>query len=147
MREIKFRGKRVNNGEWVYGYFYSYVRDDNRKPEHCILQDISSLASDFKINYVDPSTVGQYTGRTAQCTDAIYEGDRCIVTIFDHNGTDYQHECEVVWDNGCLAFSNEAHEFWMPVAYVEDTDSDVEVIGNIHDNPELIKAGVLHGNS
>lgn len=128
-REILFRGKRIDNGEWVEGNFCAVEKLDCSGDEYFIIEHAANGGQ----HQVDPETVGQYTGRTAQCKDKIFEGDRCIVTTFDHEGADYQHECVVVWDDGCLAFSGENNEFWMPVAYIEDTDSDVEVIGNIHD--------------
>lgn len=131
MRDIKFRGKRVDNGEWAYGYL---VQNNG----WCVIvKEFEPYGCEYgwgmEGHEVIPETVGEFTGRTAQCKDEIFEGDRCIVTTFDHNGADYQHECVVIWNNGCLAFSNEEQEFWMPVAYIEDTDSNVEVIGNIYD--------------
>lgn len=137
MREILYRGKRLDNGEWVEGYYL--FKEDITLPglsKYFIVQNKNGDTLWFE---VDPETVGQFTGKTAQCTDKIFEGDRCIVTTFDCEGADYQHECVVVWDNGCLAFSNEENEFWLPVAYVEDTDSEVEIIGNRWDNPELLE--------
>ena len=133
MREILFRAKRTDNGEWVYGDFVHNVRI---KDETTPLISAIILTERNGAFPVKDETVGQFTGRTAQCTDKIFEGDKCVVTTFDHNGEDYQHECVVEWDDGTLAFVNEKREFWMPIACVEDTNSDVEVIGNIHDKTE-----------
>ena len=134
MREILFRGKRLDNGEWVEGFYLQTGKEFHGIKKHLIAIDgrVCDYAGNDFVD-VDPLTIGQFTGRTAQCTDKIFEGDRCVVTTFDHNGEDYQHECVVLWDDGTLAFSNEKHEFWLPIACVEDTNSDVEVIGTIHD--------------
>ena len=130
MREILFCGKRKDIGEWLYGGLTSVngipfihsgnIHNANTDSPFCFLKEVI------------PETVGQFTGRTSQCTDRIFEHDRCIVTTFDHEGADYQHECVVIWDNGCLVFSND--EIWIPVAEIVDTDTDVKIIGNIHDD-------------
>lgn len=153
MHDIKFRGKRVDNGELVYGslhyeevecekqYFHDGANNHTLgidvRPVIEVDDDSSSeRLSDYP---VIPESVGQFTGRTAQCADMIYEGDRCIVTRFDYNGTDYQYECVVEWVNGGFAFVNTDKGIFIPLWDVGDTDSDVEVIGNIHSTPSLLE--------
>lgn len=133
-REILCKAKRLDNGGWVEGYYVS-LGDEY----HYIFTgklDITGLYPTFVRYEVDPSTISRYTGRTAQCTDKIFAGDICIVTVFDHNGLDYQYKCQVVWCDGAFFFDGIEDEFWMCMADVQDTDSDVEVIGNRWDNPE-----------
>lgn len=127
MREILFRGKRTDNGEWVYGV--------PTKDNHGEMVMVESTFECEEYNcrganclYVDENTVGQYTGLTDKNGKKIFEGD--IVLLKSDEGP-YQ----VAFDECC--FQVYSHS----VCYVMDNfyDHDIEVIGNIHDNPELLK--------
>lgn len=145
MREILFRGKR-EDGKWAHGFYYAYIRDDNGQKEHCILQDISSLTQDFKINYVDPATVGQYTGvkdskRTEEYPEGqeIYEGD-----ILHHkwdSGNDIWEETisEVKFSKGAFVVDDKKRSDWLLSLHALPKWAELKVIGNIHDNPELLE--------
>ena len=77
MREIKFRGKRIDNGEWVYG---SYQADVMSLGKHTIIY--ADKDGFYCEDEVDPSTVGQYTGFNDKTGVDIHEGDRCVFEIF-----------------------------------------------------------------
>lgn len=124
MREILFRGKRVDNGEWVYGN-YAFTDFDNK--QYFIFQNKA-----FE-HLVIPETVGQYTGLTDKNGKKIFEGD--IVEY--QNG--YGH---IEWAqlHGAFMCVEENGDYWEWL----DNMYDIEVIGNIHDihdNPELLKGG------
>lgn len=135
MREILFRGKTYND-KWVQGLL---VQMDDR------LTQIRKLGSDG-IGYYDysivPSTVGQYTGLTDKNGKKIFEGDIVDITQYD-NVYHKVHRCcksKVFFSN--FAFRTNAapdYEDEEPLSYWFWHDCDFEVIGNIHDNPELLE--------
>jgi len=122
MRIIKFRGKRTDNGEWVYGY-YKY---DSIYNEHLILED-------GKWFVVTLETVGQFTGLFDKNEKEIYEGDITHIGIkgslarIIHLDGAFQYEYLTKPQNPD-AYRFEYHKM-----------NKHEVVGNIHDNPELLK--------
>ena len=114
MREIKFRGKRNDNGEWVYGWYVGYSNA------------MGYIHGDYvdknEVWQVDAETVGQYTGLKDKKGVEIYEGD---LLQFE----DYPPQ-EVVWEDGGFAVED---------YYLADWYDGAVVIGNIHDNPELME--------
>ncbi len=120
MREILFRGKRIDNGEWVYGFPFSYqVR--------LVVEGIETLIGDR--HRIDPSTVGQYTGLTDKSGKRIFEGD--VVECREYGNL------AVVWDYGAFQLMRE-DTFYDTLDHYSTRFS--VVIGNIHDNPELLEA-------
>lgn len=128
MRTIKFRGKRVDNGEWVYGDYHR--RADNVHIIIAMEPDEDGKVI-YALNQVIPDTVGQFTGLTDKNGKEIYEGDILIEpSIFDLPRT-------VFWDHRFMRFSN---IYPSTCGYIALHDyRKPEIIGNIHDNPELIK--------
>lgn len=119
-REIKFRGKRIDNGEWVYGY----LADED------YINDIYSI--DLSSIEVDRDTVGQFTGLFDKNGKEIYEGD--IIKGFDITIEVWYSE-----DKACfMAEMKEPQNDMVDILGGYDT-ARMEIIGNIYDNPELIK--------
>ena len=129
MREILFRVWDKQRREFLSGGEVFIAIQPGRCPKNIFYLDTLKDPDMYK----DRFELEQFTGRTAQCTDKIFEGDRCILTLFDYNGSDTQYDCVVEWAGGCFAFVNEEKNVFVPLCNVEDTDSDVEVIGTIHD--------------
>lgn len=135
MRENLYHGKRKDNGEWVEGCL---LGNDLIVPKgqpfyvcRCILD------SALTIYEVIPETVGQYTELPDKNGKKIFEGDICKVTVFTCEGEDKHFLCEVCFDYSSFIF-RERSGLDILFSDICDFDTDVEVIGNIYDNPELI---------
>lgn len=122
MREILFRGKRKDNGEWIEGSLLC----DSKQNEIYIVANYNDKVA--RVQEVIPETVGQYTGLNAK-GKKIFEGD--ILDVM-HQGV---FECR--WDSGNFEFSLSNSKESFGIAYV--SPNDIFVIGNIHDNPELLE--------
>lgn len=134
-RETKFRAKRTDNGEWVYGYYVKtpitaeFQCDgqflDSGKGRHCIVQD-------FVAHEIDPKTVGQYTGYRDKNFKEMYEGDITLEECEDN-----KFIRKVAWYEDRFVFENIKKSTMRPGISTQYTE--VKVIGNIYENPELLK--------
>ena len=122
MREILFRGKRKDNDEWVYG---SLITERNMFDGNLMTMHIQDIEEPYDDNLIDDETVGQFTGLTDKNGVKVFEGD--IVRIFDGE-----------YFSGVIKYSNEQGSFTVDDTSLHYWISDIEVIGNIHDNPELL---------
>ena len=130
MREILFRGKRLDNGDWVYGY-YVHIG-----PVSCQrIYIIPEYASALYVNEVDPSTVGQYTSLKDKNGKRIFDGD--IAKVLQGKDKDIAY---VGFENGAfMLYPKTGNIYERTLWSYWYNDWDVEVIGNIHDNPELLE--------
>lgn len=131
MREIKFRGKRLDNGEWIYGDLVHTIKDTLILPTD----------EGWNQYAVDPATVGQYTGLKDKNGKEIYEGD----VIRSPLSEDKTRPHRIFYHTGNAAFMGALVDR-KELCYLR-LDQDwiykfgKEVIDNIHDNPELQKGG------
>ena len=135
MREILFRGKRTDNGEWEYGDLWC---NPYGKRAVCIVSPINDQGTTGG-NEVIPETVGQYTGLTDRNGTKIFEGD---IVVFADFFNDEIHRGVVYWCDLAFWFDcteTEGDEGIYSLAYI--SANILEVIGNIYDNPELLKGG------
>lgn len=131
MREILFRGKRKDNGEWVEGC--GIIATENWVSIFTVIDDIDENSSEVNEIEILPETVGQYTGLTDKNGKRIFEGD--IVSIAKYGGLIYKVvyalcRYELVNSKGVNCFVLDIYK-----------SKDIEVIGNIHDNPDMLKGG------
>lgn len=120
MRNIIFRGKRLDNGEWMYGDLQ--IGDDDHIPM------IGTVGPGRWVEYIQvaENTIGQYTGLKDRYGDRIWEGD-----LVKHG----DEVSEVFFDteNSCFDFKSSNDPF------AAQFSCDYEILGNIHDNPDLLK--------
>ena len=142
MREFLLRGKRTDNGEWVCGYYTKARYFLNKKEMHIIFEpDVEAFPHCEFTGYEEilPETVGQFTGLTDKNGTKIFEGD--IVRYGTNtNRADNEEIYEVVFEtrggSGYFGIRISEIETWQ--FCLEVPAKLMEVIGNIHDNPELL---------
>lgn len=152
MREIIFRGKSADNGEWLFGVpifdWYS-----GGKTANIINVGLIECCDE---NMVIPETIGQYTGLKDKNGKKIFEGDivRFIWWWFDGAERESELTGTIVYSSDNMSFqlkgvknkewrdfvgANEHDmDYLTPFSELNFCDADFEVIGNIHDNPELL---------
>lgn len=157
MREILFRAKRLDNGEWIEGYYlkcphqYSGFLADHISVSKYDEETESSIEHIYP---VDPETVCQFTGLTDKKRKKIFEGD---IVSFRHRKPDFDIESEYPFflskeynRNYVIEFSNTTTHYGLrfkngsitfPCKQGTLFNGDCKVIGNIFDNPELLKEG------
>ena len=148
IREVIFRGKRTDNGKWECGDLLS-PNEFNAIPHIVYIDYLNEYGDIGEISTpVIPETVGQFTGLTDKNGVRIFEGDivKCTDTIndFEFNAVvEFGNpNGEYNWGYQLKFISGEESNFdilcWVDM---EETGAYIEIIGNIHDNPELLKVG------
>ncbi len=126
-RKTLFRGKRLDNGEWMDG---DLVLSAGYPDKAWIVESktfIDKQLHGIGVREVDRATIGQYTGLTDKNGVKIFEGDIVYAETLNNKG---HYQVKFKFGQFFIGIN-------MPVAYVRDS---CEVVGNIHDNPELLEA-------
>ena len=165
-REIKFRGKRVNGGEWVYGMTISNGTIKRK------INNIFFEVAENKWVGVLPETLGQYTGLKDKDGKEIYEGDILRVSEYENilmkefndetncfdmftldeikGDLQQSYTSPVIWEEGTFCISTNGdwlhhNDTFLAVLFgdmkLSNPIFEFEVIGNVTDNPEMVKGG------
>ena len=137
-KEVKFRGQRIDNNEWIFGF---YVKDP--KGQHRIYWQPFDDASSNTYHFVKPETIGQFTGIKDMKSKDVYANDICrsdgfnLIVKFINN---YKLEVGRNENDGEIYYSIISGwfgEFTDKSGYT--TLAELEVIGNIYESPELLQ--------
>jgi uncharacterized phage protein (TIGR01671 family) len=140
MREILFRGKRVDNGGWVQGFLT--INPKYGQTQAFFIEYVEELKTKEgrfnglkKHSYlVFPESVGQYTGLKDKNGIKIFEGD-----IIKHINRNEIYTCVWVEDYACFAFIEDI-EFGEGYYFQKVDEERLSIIGNVHDNPDKINS-------
>lgn len=154
-REILFRGKSINTGRWLYGYLFNWgLTAPTNVP--CICVCVPKFWEEaYTLYTVLPDTIGQYTGLKDKGGKKIFEGDILRLTIPDGstrhfvvewanedrtlkplNG--FQHDGNPIRISG-WCFNWNGHRLYPTVMDGVPDNERMEIVGNIHDNPDLLE--------
>ena len=125
-REIEFRGKRVDNGQWITGGYVEWS-DARCNKFHQIVSSVGYH------NDIVSKTVGQFTGLHDKNGKEIYEGDIFIKKVDNFRGGEDVINLVVIYNIHTVGFAGKSKE-----AILYSLDNMCEIIGNIHDKPELL---------
>lgn len=132
------RGKRIDNKEWVIGFYFSMVHEDGRHIHHFIMPFGTDISLGTPIENIQveiiPETVCQHTGFLDKNVNFIFHGD--IIKFYNNCERPQDYVIGVIkWNIKCASFQVEIDGHY----YTINNNCKYEVIGNIFDNPELLK--------
>lgn len=145
MREILFRGKRVDNGEWIFGDLYTGLNDE------IYINTVVQLTANSRCNIqimIQKETVGQFTGLTDNNGTKIFEGDVILINTEVDVSKGFFDEPEiktseliasVIWDDEFMGWDIEIIEkdhYSHGYCLMKDCMNEVEITGNIHENKD-----------
>lgn len=141
MRDIVFRGKRIDDGKWSYGDLVHYKKEDTR----ILGQNYGAWDVLESGDPVIPETVGQYTGLIDNNGHRIFEGD--IVRYLWKRGfwiseENWETRTSIIsWNFEKICWSLFTDKDRYDQLSMEVDNGKFEIIGNIHDNPEMVNHG------
>lgn len=128
MREIKFRAKTINTGNWVESITIAKGTIKRKRDDYFFELDENRWVG------VDAKTIGQFTGLMDKNGKEIYEGDFCIVPYLGDEKT----RGVIEYKNGAFVFMSKENPSLQVVGWSMIKPSETEVVGNIFETPELL---------
>lgn len=154
MREIEFRAKRTDNNKWVYGHYVQGLDFENKPINSSIVRNITTINPVDKtikqdIYEVDINTLGQYTGLKDKNDTKVFESDIIRMHYFFENYDPsslgaFEDEAEIIGVVKCDLIDG----FYVETVddhsrcylqWIEEPTEELEVLGNIYDNPEWLE--------
>lgn len=140
-REIKFRGKRIDNGKWVYGNLIIKIKPTEKDPTFwCSLIQDGALTA----NEVDPETVGQFTGKTESKNHPMFDDKINLweddVFTIGNSKTKFQTMFD---DYEWIGVSNEGDDWGLYKYRLAAIKEPIHILGNVHDNPQIFNEAIL----
>lgn len=135
-REILFKAKRKDNGEWVEGNLITNERNENQKYIGYIFDERNGVIEDFDLVEVIPDTICQYTGLTDKNGKKIWENDILKANLDESHPEDITY-IKILW-NECRFCVNENYSTDIDALKKWDAEH-FQVCGNIFDNAELLE--------
>ena len=149
-RDIKFRGKAIENGVWVYGAYYEHqpplqcIGKSKEKSRHFIIKtDFADwgMPRQAVFDQVDPETVGQFIGlKDSKRTEEYPEGQEIYDNDILHNEEVLNYPVSIIFDKELSAYMIHTQSDFLGNAVYK---YQLKVIGNAHDNPELLQGTQL----
>lgn len=130
-REILFRGKSLETGKWLYGF---YEDDRAEGVDFTVIVPLLTIENKPVSWEVEKTTVGQYTGLKDKNGKRIFEGDIVLQPVRE---TRKHSPCVIEFYNGCFMAHYKSENRFFDRRY--NINSYTKIIGNIYDNPELLK--------
>lgn len=137
MREILFKAKRIDNGEWVEGYVFE-TNDNSYIAYNGQFDDDLFLSPQNIFIPIDANTICQYTGLTDKNGNMIWEND-VVKGKYWERGNSHRHIGEIKYIGN--AFKVVGVKQYR--GYHDELNGSYEIIGNIFDNPELLEGGAV----
>ena len=138
-REILFKAKRKDNGEWVEGNLITNEINENQKYIGYIFDERNGVIEDFDLVEVIPETICQYTGLDDKNGEKIWENDIL------HRAYHAEEDCIVQWHDGSYRFKTIHGSYrqdpmtFLSLCFTEKMVCNLKVIGNVFDNPESVE--------
>lgn len=151
-RQLKLRAKSKESKEWLHGNLvvgmlntFIIQKELIVKTDFFINKDFVATPTIWRHFVIETETIGQLTEFKDKNGNEIYEGDLLKVVLLHSNGKMYEYITDVRFEDGSFVIRGEESKRYDTylAAYINPTSPlvELEVIGNIHDNPELPKGG------